>query len=104
MTTSTIQTPATWDTGTVAKPGPMMVVNPERQVTDADFDTLKAATGLNAPFVGDLLASCATHERCGVSLFKTLEARTNNPMAKSRFKDFQKESLEAVAIWDRLAA
>ena len=62
MTDTMIQTPVTWDTGAVAKTGPMMVVNPERSVTDEDLVDVGAGSGLNGPFLADLIASCATHE------------------------------------------
>jgi hypothetical protein len=104
MTDSMTQTPATWNQGTVAKPGPMMVVNPERQVADEQLDVLDSMAGLNGPFVADLLASCTTHERLGVNLFKTLEARTDNPAAKSRLNEFQSDAMSAVSVYEGLAA
>jgi len=103
MSQTAIQTPATRATGTVAKAGPMMVVNPEREITDDDLADVAAGTGLNGRFVADMLAACATHERTGVSLYKSLEARTNNPAAKHRFNQFQKDSFDAAAAYDRLA-
>jgi len=103
MSQTLIQTPATWATGTVAKAGPMMVVNPEREITDADLSEVAAGTGLNGRFVADMLAACATHERTGVSLYKSLEARTNNPTAKHRFNQFMSDAFEAAAAYDALA-
>ena len=103
MTDTMIQTPVTWDTGAVAKTGPMMVVNPERSVTDEDLVDVGEGSGLNGPFLADLIASCATHERTGVSLFKSLEARTNNPAAKHRFNEFQSDAMEAALAYEALA-
>lgn len=101
--TDTIQTPVTWDTGATAKAGPMMVVNPERQITDEALAAVADGSGLNGPFVADLIASCTTHERCGVSLFKALEAQTNNPAAKHKFHQFQQDASTAVAAYEGLA-
>lgn len=100
--TDTTLTAASWDTHAVAKPGPMMVVHPERAITDEQLAEVATGSGLNGPFVADLLASCATHERTGVSLFRSLEARTDNPMAKSKFNTFGDHALEAVRIYDQL--
>ena len=105
MTDTMTQTPVTWTTGTVAKTGPMMTVNPEREIVDEDLAAVgeQDGVGLNGPFVADLIASCATHERCGVSLFKALEAQTNNPAAKHRFQEFGSDTIAAVEAYDTLA-
>jgi len=103
MTDTLIQTPVSWTTGAVAKVGPMMVVNPGRQIVDEDLADVGAGTGLNSPFLADLVASCATHERCGVSLFKALEAQTDNPAAKHSFHRFQQDAMDAVGAYDTLA-
>jgi hypothetical protein len=104
MTDTLNATPVTWDTGGMATPGPAMVVHPDRQVVDADLSGVADGSGLNGPFIADLLASCAAHERLGLNLLKTLEARTNNPVAKHRFNDFQADSLAAVAAYEELMA
>jgi hypothetical protein len=93
---------ATWDTGATAKPGPAMTVHPERTVTDDQLSEVAADAGLNSPFLADLLASCATHERCGVNLFTSLAARTDNPAAKHRFEQFRDDAFAAVVAYDQL--
>lgn len=93
---------ATWDSGATAKPGPAMTVHPERAVTDDQLAEVAADAGLNSPFLADLLAACATHERCGVNLFTSLAARTDNPAAKHRFEKFRDDALSAVAAYDAL--
>ncbi len=102
MSKNELSTPITWNTDAVAKPGPAMVVHPDRLVADDQLGQVAAGTGLNGPFIADLLASCATHERTGLNLFKSLEARTNNPMAKQRFSQFQTDAVTAVGILERL--
>jgi hypothetical protein len=97
-------TAVSWDTMATAKPGPMMVVHPERQVLDDDLTTVGEGSGLNGPFLADLVASCATHERTGASLFKALEAQTNNPMAQRRFSEFIDDAYQAVDAYDSLMA
>ena len=95
-------TTVTWETMATAQPGPMMVVNPERQVTAAELADVAPGAGVNSPFLADVVASCATHERMGLNLFKTLESQTNNPTAKHRFHQFQDDAITAVATYDLL--
>ncbi len=102
MSTSDLSTPITWETDAVAKSGPMMVVHPEREVRDEALADVAAGTGLNGPFVADLLASCTAHERTGLNLYKALEARTNNPLAQHRFSQFQADAITAVGVLERL--
>ena len=100
--TMTTTTAVTWDTGATAKPGPMTVVHPERTVTDAELADVAAGTGLNGPFVADLLVSCAAHENMGVNLYTTLGAQTQNPMAQKQFAKFREDSRLAVGIYEEL--
>ena len=102
MPDNELSTPITWNTAAVAKPGPTMVVHPDRLVADDQLSQVAAGTGLNGPFIADLLASCTTHERTGLNLFKALEARTNNQMAKHRFSQFQTDAVTAVGVLERL--
>jgi hypothetical protein len=95
-------TPVTWDTDATAMPGPMTVVHPERLVTDAELADVAPDSGVNVPFLADVVASCATHERMGLNLFKALEAQTDNPGAKRRFAQFQDDAITAVATYDLL--
>lgn len=93
---------ATWDTGAVAKPGPAMAVHPDRSITDEALSGVAADAGVNPAFLADLLAGFATHERCGVNLFTSLAARTDNPAAKHRFEQFRDDAKTAVATYDAL--
>jgi hypothetical protein len=98
MTTTAV----TWDTGATAKPGPMTVVNPQRAVTDDQLADVAAGTGLNGPFMADLLVSCAAHENMGVNLYKALGAQTQNPMAQKQFAKFRDDSATAVGVHEEL--
>lgn len=99
MTTTTA---VTWDTGALAKPGPMTVVNPDRECTEAQLADVAAGTGLNGPFVADLLSSCLTHENMGTNLFRTLASQTQNPMAQRQFSKFEDDARQAVATYQTL--
>lgn len=90
------------DTGTTLKPGPMSVVHPDRLMTDDRLDQVAAGTGLNGPFLADLLASCATHENMGVNLFRSLGAITANPMFQTTYARFGQDALANVEAYEGL--
>jgi hypothetical protein len=99
MTTTRVQP----DTGTTIKPGPMLEARPEQVVTDADLADVAPGTGLNGPFLADLLASAAAHENDGKNLFQALGHLTANPALQAKYKQFRQESVEAVATYEELA-
>ena len=90
------------DTGTTLKPGPMTVAPPERTVVEAPLPVVEATTSLNAGFLADVLASCVTHERMGVNLFRFLVANTNNPMLQPSYTRFRGEAEVSVDAWEQL--
>src|SRR5918998_479287 len=92
------------DTGSTIKPGPMLVAGPEQVVTDADLTDVAAGTGLNGPFLADLLAAAAAHENDGKNLFQALGHMTANPALQARYKQFREESVVAVQTYELLAA
>jgi hypothetical protein len=91
------------DTGTTIKPGPMLEVAPGQVVTDADLADVAPGTGLNGPFLADLLASAAAHENDGKNLFQALGHMTANPMLQAKFKQFREESVVSVQGYEQLA-
>ena len=91
------------DTGTTIKPGPMLEASPEQVVTDADLADVAAGSGLNGPFLADLLAAAAAHENDGKNLFQALGHMTANPMLQAKFKQFREESVVAVQTYEQLA-
>ncbi len=54
------------------KPGPMLVALPVQTVDDAAHTSFAAGSGLNGPFLADLLSGYVMHERCGIALFRAL--------------------------------
>jgi hypothetical protein len=91
------------DTGSTIKPGPMLEARPELVVTDADLADVATGTGLNGPFLADLLAAAATHENDGKNLFQALGHMTANPMLQAKYKQFREESVVAVETYEQLA-
>jgi hypothetical protein len=63
-----------------------------------------ANTGLNGPFVADLLSDMLAHERCGAQLYRSVADRTNNPILKQRYKHFGNETVEHVENLEGLIA
>jgi hypothetical protein len=92
----------TAETGAIIKPGPMVTAPPSVVVDDTDFAAFAEGSGLNSPFLADLLAACITHERLGVNLFRTLSALTQNPKLKPEYDRLAGEAEQASLIWGRL--
>ena len=80
----------------------MTVVDPARTLAPEEKTEFVADTGLNGPFVADLLSDMLAHERCGAQLYRAVEQRTNNPVLQERYRHFGEETVEHVAILERL--
>ena len=80
----------------------MTVVDPARALAPEEETEFVAGTGLNGPFVADLLSDMLAHERCGAQLYRSVEQRTNNPVLQERYRHFGEETVEHVAILERL--
>lgn len=90
------------ETGATVKPGPMVTAIDERSVDDDQLAGFAAGSGLNGPFVADLLSGFVAHERDGVNLFRTLRARSNNPGLVARYGELIEETHRAVDAWEAL--
>jgi ferritin-like metal-binding protein YciE len=91
-------------TGARSRPMQMTYVDPARQMTPDVQDEFLKDSGLNGPFVADLLSDMLTHERCGAHLYRSVAQRTNNPVLKQRYEHFGDETVEHVEILERLIA
>jgi hypothetical protein len=92
----------TFLTGATVKPGPMVTAVPDLVVQDDDLAGFATGSGLNAPFVADLLGAAIAHERDGVNLFRMLAATSNNPMLISKFGEFATDAEQASKLWAEL--
>lgn len=72
------------------------------QVEDASAGTSLTDTGLNAPFVADLLSACLAHERCGVHLYRSVAGRTGLSELGRRYESLLAEAEEHVELLERL--
>jgi rubrerythrin len=91
-------------TGARAKPREMTYVDPARTMVPDEDEAFLANTGLNGPFVADLLSDMLAHERCGAQLYRSVADRTNNPVLKQRYKHFDKETTDHVETLEGLIA
>jgi hypothetical protein len=89
-------------TGATVKPGPMVTAPPTAIMTDDLLKDFAPGSGLNGPFVADLLAAALAHERDGVNLFRMLAAISQNPALIAKFGQLAEESMQASKQWSQL--
>jgi hypothetical protein len=94
----------TKDAGATAEPAPMLSIEPQLQVTPDMLEGLMPGSGLNAPFVMGFLGAALTHERCGRHLYRSCEARSNNPILQAKYREFGAETERHVEILEQLIA
>lgn len=94
----------TKDAGATVKPGPMVSAAPAQTVGDEALAGVAPGSGLNAPFVADVLSMSVTHERDGVQLYTALGALTANPMLSGAFRGFRQDTLRCVEVYETLIA
>ena len=89
-------------TGARSVPQEMTVVDPARTLAPEEKVAFLDGTGLNGPFVADLLSDMLAHERAGAHLYRSVQQRTNNPVLEERYRHFGEETVQHVAILERL--
>jgi hypothetical protein len=95
----------TADTGGRTMPLSMVVCRPERAVTgDQLTEQMPAADGLNVPFIAGTLSAFLAHERAGAALYRVAAEHSENPMLVAKYEDFGRETVEHIAIYQRLIA
>lgn len=77
-------------------------VDPVRILGTEEADQFLADTGLNGPFVADLLSNMLSHERCGTHLYRSVASRTHNPVLKRRYEQNVEEELRHLEILEEL--
>jgi rubrerythrin len=92
----------TADNGTTSRPTSSVYVPPHRQMTEEMLHQALGATGLNGPFVADLLSAMTAHERAGRALYRSVAQRTNNPVLRSKYEHFGEETERHVAVLDEI--
>lgn len=77
-------------------------VDPAGTLGSEEAGRFLADTGLNGPFVADLLSSLITHERCGVHLYRSVASRTQNPVLERKYEHNEAEELRHLEILEEL--
>ena len=77
---------------------------PECALPPEQLNAFLEGSGLNGPFMADLLSSFLMHEQCGLHLYRTAISMTNNPMLKNRYEEFGAETEEHIRIFEELIA
>src|SRR3954470_14563168 len=80
----------------------MTEVPPEATMAPDLLAAFAPGSGLNAPFVADLLSAFLAHEQCGVHLYRTVAGATANPMLEAKYRDFLGQTEEHVRILEEL--
>ncbi|HEX5366140.1 MAG TPA: ferritin-like domain-containing protein [Acidimicrobiales bacterium] len=96
-----IPTPAS---GARSEPQGMTHVDPVRVLPGSEKEAFLAGSGLNGPFVADLLSDMTAHERGGAALYRSVAGRTNNPVLKQRYTHFGNQTVEHVDVLETLVA
>jgi ferritin-like metal-binding protein YciE len=91
-------------TGATAKPMPMSYVDPVLQQVEESLLEFMVGSGLDGPFMADLLSDMLSHERCGAALYRSVAGRTNNPVLRARYEEFGTETVEHIEILEELVA
>jgi hypothetical protein len=94
----------TTDSGALSEPMSMTHVDPARLLLPSEKESILAGSGLNGPFVMDLLSDMTAHERGGVALYRSVGGRTNNPVLKQRYEHFEHQTVEHVDALETLVS
>ena len=92
----------TADTGARARPVDLTHVDPARLMPPTEHEAFLDGTGLNGPFVADLLSDMTAHERGGAALYRSVAGRTHNPVLKQRYTHFGNQTVEHVEVLETL--
>jgi hypothetical protein len=88
--------------GARSVPVGMTHVDPSRGLLPTEHESFLAGTGLNGPFVADLLSDMTAHERGGAALYRSVGGRSNNPVLKQKYSHFEHQTVEHIAVLEEL--
>lgn len=77
---------------------------PEAAIAPEQLGAFLDGTGLNGPFMADLLSSFLMHEQCGLHLYRTAISMTLDPMLREKYEEFGAETEEHIRIFEQLIA
>jgi hypothetical protein len=94
----------TVETGARSRPVDLTHVDPAGIMPPTERDAFLDGTGLNGPFVADLLSDMTAHERGGAALYRSVAGRTHNPVLEQRYTHFGNQTVEHVDVLETLVA
>src|SRR5688572_2754257 len=77
---------------------------PEAAIAPEQLGAFLDGTGLNGPFMADLLSSFLMHEQCGLHLYRTAISMTLDPRLREKYEEFGAETEEHIRIFEELIA
>jgi rubrerythrin len=77
---------------------------PECAMAPEELQSFLADTGLNGPFLADLLSACLMHEQCGLHLYRTAVNMTTDEALRAKYEEFGAETEEHIRIFEELIA
>jgi rubrerythrin len=75
---------------------------PEAAIAPEQLGGFLDGTGLNGPFLADLLSSFLMHEQCGLHLYRTAISLTVDPTLREKYEEFGLETEEHIRIFEEL--
>ena len=81
---------------------PMSFTAPEQQMVPDAMAQFLAGTGLNAPFLADLLSSFLAHEQGGYHLYLVAAGATQDGRLRDRYQEFGRETENHIRILEEL--
>jgi hypothetical protein len=88
----------TKDRGGATKVSPALYAEATQQMTDETLAAFMPDSGMNGPFLADLMSGMLAHEQCGTHLYRSCEGRTNNPMLQRKYRELGAETERHVEI------
>jgi rubrerythrin len=75
---------------------------PECALAPEELGSFLAGTGLNGPFLADLMSACLMHEQCGLHLYRTAISMTANEALRTKYEEFGAETEEHIRVFEEL--
>lgn len=95
-------TTVTKDTGGKTIPTEMTFVAPTEEFPEKVRESFLEGSGLNGPFLADLISQFLAHEQGGFHLYRVLAGQTQNPMLKSKYEEFGSETEHHIEVLEQL--
>jgi len=92
----------TYETGATTMAIGLVAPQPERTVTEEQLKAALPLSGINVPFLLGTLSEILTHERCGTHLYRSVAARSLNPMLKRKYEEFGAQTLRHAELLEEL--